>query len=80
MHARMKPYTRFLRAVQDEDYAAQKVIAREMGKLIDAVADEINEIAVEIEGDILIEGDGEGYLPIPDYLDLLSAFTEMEEK
>ena len=42
-----------------------------MGKLPDAVADEINEIAAEELGDILLEADDNGYRLIEDYRDAL---------
>jgi hypothetical protein len=44
---------------------------RSMGKMIDAVADEINGIAADVFGDVILEeGDG-GYAVIEDYKEQL---------
>ena len=78
LHARLRSFLPFLRAVQASDFAMQRQIASELGGMPDAIADEINEIAVDCMGDILIENDGEGYVPISDYEDVLLNLTEGE--
>ena len=49
----------------------QKSFARELGMTLDELADKINEIAVDVIGDIIIEECDGGYEIIPDYLDLI---------
>lgn len=49
--------------------AEQRSFARASGITTDELADRINEAAVEIFGDIILEGDGEAYRIIEDYLD-----------
>ena len=51
--------------------SALRVIAQSEGLLVEALVDKINEIAVEIIGDILIEDNGDGYTVIEDYADML---------
>ena len=75
----LRPYLAFLRAVKNGDFSAQKRLAKEQGMLLDALADAINEAAVVCTEDILIEDDGEGYVPISDYEELLSSIlSELE--
>lgn len=62
------PYRAFLNAVLAEDSAEQARLAKEMGKLTDAVAEEINELAADAWGDVLLEETGDGYRVIDDYL------------
>jgi hypothetical protein len=38
-----------------------------MGKMMDAVVEEINTLASDVMGDILIEDEGNGYALIEDY-------------
>ena len=49
----------------------QKGFARDMGMTLDELADKINEIAVDVIGDIIIEECDGGYEIIPDYLDMI---------
>ena len=70
------PYLAFLSAVKNRDFSLQKRIAREQGMLLDALADALNEAAVACTEDILIEDDGDGYVPISDYEELLSSILE----
>ena len=65
-------YLPFIAAAAEGNAAAQKVAAREMGRMIDAVADEINEIAAEIFGDVIIEEGEDGYVIIEDYREQIS--------
>ncbi len=65
-------YLPFIAAAAEGNAAAQNVAAREMGKMIDAVADEINEIAAEIFGDVILEDGEGGYAIIEDYREQIS--------
>jgi hypothetical protein len=58
---------KFLIAVLNEDVSAQRQISIALGILAEALVDEINEIAVDLLGDILIEDDGEGFKIIDEY-------------
>lgn len=66
-----QPYLPFLLAVQNEDFASQRNFAKGRGEMPDAIADAINEIAVDVTGDILIEDNGDGYTVIEDYEEVL---------
>jgi hypothetical protein len=69
----LAPYAAFLRAILDGDASAQRRIAGEMGKLPDALADAVNEIAADQLGDVLLEDSGEGFRVIEDYLDWMES-------
>ena len=62
------PYADFLRAVAAGKAAAQRDAARSLGKMPDVVADEINGIAADLFGDILLEEVESGYRVIDDYI------------
>ncbi len=65
-------YLPFIGAAAAGDAGAQTGFCRRMGKMIDAVADEINDVAVEAFGDVILEeGDG-GYAIIEDYREQLA--------
>lgn len=64
-------YRQFLLAVRAGDGAAIRMAAQALGALPDAVADEVNELAVEQTGDILLEDPGDGWQVIADYGELL---------
>lgn len=49
----------------------QKIFAKENNMTLDEIADRINEIAVDVYGDIILEDTGDGYEIIQDYLDLI---------
>ena len=66
----MTPYLAFLRAALDRDVAAQRSFAQSNGKLLDLLADEINDLSAEHMGDILLEEDGGAYAVIEDYIEL----------
>ena len=69
-------YLPFMRATAACDTGAQMAFCRTAGKMIDAVADEINGIAVEVFGDVILEeGDG-GYVIIDDYGEQLRSLWE----
>lgn len=59
------PYRAFLLALLDGDNSAARAAAAAVGKLPDVMADEINELAVDRFGDILLEDTGDGW-QIPD--------------
>jgi len=66
--ARLSPYRSFLLARSERE---QNEVARSMGKMPDAVADEINEIAVEELEDVLLVAGENGYEIPEDYRSLL---------
>ena len=63
------PYVPFIRAALDGDTAALRAAAKALGKMPDALADEINALTADGEiGDIILEDDGMGgYAVIEDY-------------
>ncbi len=65
-------YLPFLAAAAEGNAAAQKAAAQKMGKMADAVADEINEIAAEVFGDVILEDGEGGYVVIEDYREQIS--------
>jgi len=69
--SKLGEYGAFVQAVKNKDPNACRSIATKLNKLEDAIVDAINEIAVEVIGDILIEdGDG-GYEILECYLELI---------
>lgn len=74
------PYLEFLSSALTQDAARQREIASKMGKMPDALADEINALAFEELGDILLEEAAQGYEIIEDYRnDVLSLIQGKEE-
>ncbi len=69
-------YLPFIGAVADCDAGAQMAFCRNAGKMIDAVADEINGIAADVFGDVILEEDGGGYVIIDDYREQLRSLWE----
>lgn len=65
-------YLPFITAAAAQNAAAQRDIARGMSKMIDAVADEINDVAVEVFGDVILEEADSGYTIIEDYKEQLA--------
>ena len=63
----LTPYRDLLRAIDAKNAVLQQKISRSRGKLVDAVVEEINSLAFDLMGDILIEQDGNGYALIEDY-------------
>ena len=60
----------FVRMALDGDYAGQRALAAKWRKMPDAVADEINAMAVEnVIFDTILEDDGNGYAVVEDYRD-----------
>ena len=54
--------------------------AKKVGKPTDAVADEINEIAVELIGDILLEDRDGTFFIVEDYNDFVESMKENENE
>ncbi len=65
----------FLKAALEENAKKQKEIAARLGELPDVLADEINEIAAELIGDIILEDVGGYYAVIEDYKELAWNFN-----
>ena len=57
----------FLLAVLNGDVAAQRKIVQDLGTLSEALVDEINEIAFDVIGDVIIEDDVEGLTVVEEY-------------
>jgi len=72
----MKPYLPFLDAVVRADTDAQRIEAEKRGTLEEIVADEINGIAAEYTGDILLEEADVGLAVIEDYLELAQSLLK----
>ncbi|MBR7097924.1 MAG: TerB N-terminal domain-containing protein [Clostridia bacterium] len=66
------PYRDFLHAVAEENAEKQRIAAKELGKMPDAVAEEINVLSFDCMGDVLIEDDGICYRVIEDYREFLN--------
>jgi len=61
----------FIKLCQSGSIAEQRKFAIANKLSIDELADRINEVAVDIFGDIILENDGEAYRIIEDYIDQL---------
>lgn len=61
----------FVRLAARGDAAAQRAYARLHGKMLDAIVDEINTVAGDILGDIILEEADGAFAVIEDYLDQL---------
>lgn len=71
LSARLGDLREFLRHAMATDVVAERAFAKKYGKMLDAVADEINEIAAEEWGDILLEETDGGFAVIEDYRERL---------
>ena len=60
----------FIKSIKSHNIAKYTDFAANRGKLIDGIIDEINEIAVEIIGDVLIEETDGGF-------DIIDCYAEM---
>ncbi len=60
----------FLKLCLDEDFDGQRRYARGVGVSADELAEQINSLAFEITGDILLEDTGDGYIILEDYKNL----------
>lgn len=65
-----EPYLDFLRGALEESREKQRAFASMLGKPADVIADEINELAADHLGDILLESDGSVYTVLEDYRDM----------
>ena len=74
----LAPYAPFIKAALDGDSAALRTAAKALGKMPDALADEINALTADGEiGDIILEDDGMGgYIVIEDYRDAVAAMIQ----
>ena len=75
----LRPYLAFLRAAMEKDAVRQRDIAQGLSKLLDALADEINDLAAEYMGDIILEENGGFYTVIEDYTDVVQAMLDTAE-
>ena len=64
-------YLPFIAAAAAQNASEQREAARAVGKMVDAMADEINEIAADVFGDVILEEDGGTYVIIEDYREQL---------
>ena len=62
----------FLPLAAAGDRLAQRAFARETGRMLDALADEINTVAGDVLGDIILEDAGGVYTLIEDYIETLT--------
>lgn len=60
-------YIPFIKSALAGDLHGETEFALSCGKLLDTVADEINEIASDVLGDIILEKENDVYTVIPDY-------------
>jgi hypothetical protein len=67
----MTSHAGFLRAIDAQDRSAQIALARQNGKMLDALVEEINALSSDIMGDILIEEGEYGYALIEEYRALI---------
>ena len=76
----LAPYAPFIKAALDGDSAALRAAAKTLGKMPDALADEINALTADGEiGDIILEDDGMGgYTVIEDYRDAVLEMIDRE--
>ena len=61
----------FLLICLNGTHAEQRNYAKSFGMTLDELADNINEIAVNLIGDIVLDFDGDKYTVIPDYIDVI---------
>ncbi len=54
------------------DTVGARAFAREKGRMLDALVDEINSVAADVLGDIILEDVGDGYAVIEEYRDQLA--------
>ena len=74
----LAPYAAFIKAALDGDPTALKTAAKTLGKMPDALAEEINGLTTDGEiGDMILEDDGMGgYTVIEDYRDAVLEMIE----
>jgi hypothetical protein len=70
----------FLRFAIKQDAQGQLAFCRSIGKMPETMADALNELAVDLLGDILLEeGDGGAFFVIEDYLEQAQALLDQAE-
>ena len=69
----------FLMAILDGDAVGLRKVADGLGKPSEAVVDEINELAADMLGDVLIEDD-DGYSVIEDYVDMVEEMRRHQKR
>ncbi len=74
------PYLPFLRAVYTQNTTAQRETAARAKKFPEVLADEINTLAADLLGDVLIEEDGTSFAVIEDYRDVAEALLRNDGK
>ena len=72
LKTRLGDYLPWISAIDNNDLLSLKALTEKTGKMLDSIIDEINEIAVDVIGDILIEEDGnDGYTIIACYREMI---------
>lgn len=71
-----RPYRAFLRALLSEDSVAAASVARERGTPLEVLADDVNTLAFEELGDILLEEGDSGFAVIEDYREELEKILQ----
>lgn len=66
----LAPYMDFIETALSGDGSKQVSVASEMGRIPDSLADEINEVAANVFGDIILEKNGDIYSIIEDYTEV----------
>lgn len=72
-------YRPFLAAALEADFALERSLAGESGTSQDLIADEINTLAADLFGDILLEELDGGYGVMEDYVELVQALLGKED-
>ncbi|MBR4295228.1 MAG: TerB N-terminal domain-containing protein [Clostridia bacterium] len=67
----LRDYIDFIKTAIDGDKKKQAEVASSRGRMIDSLADEINEIAAEVLGDIILENNSDVYTVIEEYAEVL---------
>ena len=68
----LEEYMDWLLAIDNNDISALKTLSLQRGKMLEAIVDEINEIAADVMGDVIIEeNDNGGYSIIDCYREII---------
>ena len=62
-----------VRLCEKGDVAGARAFAKERGRMLDALIDEINSVAADVLGDIILEDTGAGFAVIEDYREQLAS-------
>ena len=71
LHSKWGTHHAFLLICLNGTPSEQRNYAKRFGMTLDELADNINEIAVNLIGDIVLDFDGDKYTVIPDYIDVI---------